>query len=133
MLKILKFLSLGLKKEIQLGLLFSKEKNISFNNGFHYSSEGSSLAIFDNLTEGQWALSIDATGYTFPTASVFNFPEMTEASVELTPLLNDNLPTVGVMMILQLVIQHNLMSLSQLKLSFLTILFLSRVHSLLLV
>jgi hypothetical protein len=80
----------GIKEGDSIRLIVQQSKEYLFQQWVSYSSEGSSLAIFDNLTEGQWALSIDATGYTFPTASVFNFPEITEASIELTPLLNDN-------------------------------------------
>ena len=43
-----------------------------------------------NLDARKWALIIDATGYTFPSATYINVPEVNQAQVTLTPLLNQN-------------------------------------------
>ena len=55
----------------------------------HYNPSGDSKVIF-NLSEGYWSLITDATGYTFPTAYNFNFPETSNATITLTPLLNED-------------------------------------------
>lgn len=80
----------GIKEGDSIRLIVQQEKEFLFKQWVHFNSEGPSVATFDQLVEGQWALSIDATGYTFPATSVFSFPESTNASVELTPMLNDN-------------------------------------------
>jgi len=55
----------------------------------HYNPSGDSKVTF-NLSEGYWSLITDATGYTFPTAYNFNFPETSNATITLTPLLNED-------------------------------------------
>ena len=80
----------GIKEGDSIRLIVQQEKEFLFKQWVHFNSEGPSVATFDELVEGQWALSIDATGYTFPATSVFSFPESTNAAVELTPMLNDN-------------------------------------------
>ena len=39
-----------------------------------------------SLSNGKWALSIDATGYTYPTAKVLNIPEDKSAKITLTEM-----------------------------------------------
>ena len=39
---------------------------------------------------GQWALFMDATGYTFPSSTLIQIPEEVSATYTLTPLLNDD-------------------------------------------
>ena len=80
----------GIKEGDSIRLVVQKSTEYFFKEWVHYNADGPSTTSFTDLVEGQWALSIDATGYTFPSTSVFNFPETTSAAVELTPLLNDN-------------------------------------------
>jgi hypothetical protein len=80
----------GIKEGDSIRLIVQQSKEFLFKQWVHFNSEGPSVATFDQLVEGQWALSIDATGYTFPSTTVFDFPSTSSASVELTPLLNDN-------------------------------------------
>ena len=80
----------GIKEGDSIRLIVQQEKEFLFKQWVQHNPDGPSVAVFDQLVDGLWALSIDATGYTFPSSSVFNFPETTNASVELTPLLNDN-------------------------------------------
>jgi hypothetical protein len=80
----------GIKEGDSIRLVVQKNSEYFFKEWVHYNADGPSTAIFNGLVEGLWALSIDATGYTFPSTSVFNYPETTTASVELTPMLNDN-------------------------------------------
>ena len=80
----------GIKEGDSIRLVVQKSSEYFFKEWVHYKADGPSTATFSNLVEGQWALSIDATGYTFPSTSVFDFPETTLATVELTPLQNDN-------------------------------------------
>ena len=42
------------------------------------------------LGNGQWALLMDATGYTYPSSTLINIPEQTSATYTLTPMFNDN-------------------------------------------
>ena len=55
------------------------------------SEDGSNVELNysgnESLSNGKWALSIDATGYTYPTAKVLNIPNDTSASITLTELL----------------------------------------------
>jgi len=76
----------GIKEGDSIRLIVQQEKEFLFKQWVHFNSEGPSIATFDQLVEGLWALSIDATGYTFPSTTVFNFPSTGSASVELTPL-----------------------------------------------
>ncbi|MCY4160405.1 MAG: T9SS type A sorting domain-containing protein [Flavobacteriaceae bacterium] len=55
----------------------------------HKIGEGISRVEFQ-LSPGLWNISIDATGYTYPSSQNFNFPHITSATFELTPLLNEN-------------------------------------------
>ena len=80
----------GIKEGDSIRLIVQQSSEYFFKEWVHYNADGASSATFGDLVEGQWALSIDATGYTFPSTTVFDFPETTSASVELTPLLNDN-------------------------------------------
>ena len=80
----------GIKEGDSIRLVVQKSSEYFFKEWVHYNTDGPSTATFSDLVEGQWALSIDATGYTFPSTLVFDFPETTSASVVLTPLLNDN-------------------------------------------
>ena len=43
------------------------------------------------LNNGKWALSIDATGYTYPTSKIINIPEDVNATITLTAMLNDGI------------------------------------------
>jgi hypothetical protein len=50
------------------------------------SSDGSDVNLTFSLDQGKWALSIDATGYTYPTAKVLNIPEDNSAKITLTEI-----------------------------------------------
>ena len=54
------------------------------------SSDGSDVVLSfsgnQSLSNGKWSLSIDATGYTYPTAKVLNIPEDTSAKITLTEM-----------------------------------------------
>ena len=41
------------------------------------------------LSNGKWALSIDATGYTYPTAKTITIPDQISATITLTPMISD--------------------------------------------
>lgn len=43
-----------------------------------------------NLSDGKWAIIIDAKGYSFPPATAFEIPENNSASIRLTSILNEN-------------------------------------------
>ena len=54
------------------------------------STDGSDVVLNfsgnQSLSNGKWSLSIDATGYTYPTAKVLNIPEDTSAKITLTEM-----------------------------------------------
>ena len=54
------------------------------------NNEGEPLTISFNLSDGLWALIIDATGYTYPPAKVIDVPNDYAATVTLTHLSNQN-------------------------------------------
>ena len=54
------------------------------------SEDGSSVELNftgnESLSNGKWALSIDATGYTYPTAKIINIPADVSAKITLTEM-----------------------------------------------
>ena len=50
------------------------------------TSDGSDVSLNFSLDDGKWALSIDATGYTYPTAKVINIPSDSNATITLTEM-----------------------------------------------
>ena len=54
------------------------------------NSQDESPKISFSLSDGKWALIIDATGYTYPSAKVVDVPSDFAATVTLTPMSNQN-------------------------------------------
>lgn len=79
----------GIKEKDSILIILQKNTDIKVQKWVQYSPTGTTKADF-NLGEGEWAIIVDATGYTFPTATVVNIPEVNNASVTLTPLLNQD-------------------------------------------
>ena len=69
-------------------IIVQKSSEFQIDSIVHYNPLGDSKVVFD-LSDGYWSLITDATGYTFPTAYNFNFPEISSATITLTPLLNE--------------------------------------------
>ena len=63
---------------------FSKIAKDSNDNDVELSFSGDS-----SLSEGKWALSIDATGYTYPTAKIIEIPSDNSAVITLTKMIED--------------------------------------------
>ncbi len=80
---------IGIKENDSIRLIVQQPPEIFLKKWVHYNPSGVASASFE-LADGDWALTIDATGYTFPSSSVFTIPDTTEALVELTPMLNEN-------------------------------------------
>ena len=57
------------------------------------SEDGSNVELNftgnEALSNGKWALSIDATGYTYPTAKIINIPADVSAKITLTGMVSD--------------------------------------------
>ena len=57
------------------------------------SEDGSNVELNftgnESLGNGKWALSIDATGYTYPTAKIINIPSDVSAKITLTEMISD--------------------------------------------
>lgn len=79
----------GIKENDSIRLVVQKSAEILLKKWVKYDPSGTATANFD-LSDGKWALKIDATGYTFPSSTVLNIPESNNATVTLTPLLNTN-------------------------------------------
>ena len=58
------------------------------------SDDGSNVELNfsgnESLSNGKWALSIDATGYTYPTAKIINIPTDISAKITLTEMQTDS-------------------------------------------
>ena len=63
---------------------FSKIAKDSNDNDVELSFSGDS-----SLSDGKWALSIDATGYTYPTAKIIEIPSNNSAVITLTKMIED--------------------------------------------
>ncbi|MDB0043200.1 thrombospondin type 3 repeat-containing protein [Flavobacteriaceae bacterium] len=63
---------------------FSKIVKNSSDNDVEITFSGDSA-----LSNGKWALSIDATGYTYPTAKTITIPDQISATITLTPMISD--------------------------------------------
>jgi VCBS repeat-containing protein len=79
----------GLKANDSVRIIIQKSAEKLLKKWVKYNSTGTSTVQF-NVDNGKWALIIDATGYTFPSSTVINIPEINNATVTLTPLLNTN-------------------------------------------
>ena len=53
------------------------------------STDGSDVNLSFSLDDGKWALSIDATGYTYPTAKIINIPSDSNATITLTEMISN--------------------------------------------
>ena len=63
---------------------FSKIAKDSNDNDVEIFFSGDS-----SLSDGKWALSIDATGYTYPTAKIIEIPSDNSAIITLTKMIDD--------------------------------------------
>ena len=54
------------------------------------TDESSTVQADFQVGNGQWALLMDATGYTYPSSTLIQIPEQTSATYSLTPMLNDD-------------------------------------------
>ena len=79
----------NIKEGDSVRIIVQKGSENRIDSIVHFNSNGDSKVSF-NLSEGYWSLITDATGYTFPTAYNFNFPDVSSATVKLTPLLNED-------------------------------------------
>ncbi len=77
----------GIKENDSVRIIVQKSSEILLKKWVKYDASGTATANF-NLDNGKWALKIDATGYTYPSNTVFSIPEDASATITLTPLLN---------------------------------------------
>lgn len=77
----------GIKENDSIRLIVQKSSEILIKKWVKYDLSGTATATFD-LSNGKWVLKIDATGYTYPSNTVFSIPDDAVATVTLTPLLN---------------------------------------------
>ena len=79
----------GIRENDSIRVIVQKNTDELIDKWIHYQPEGNSTVSFD-LYNGNWNVSLDATGYTYPVGKNFSFPQTTNASFTLTPLLNEN-------------------------------------------
>jgi|GEM_PF-574589 hypothetical protein len=80
----------GIKQGDSIRLIVQKSTELLLQKWVANTNNQDQNSVFFNLVDGDWALSIDATGYTFPATRVINIPTSTSAEITLTELLNDN-------------------------------------------
>jgi len=79
----------GIKKSDSILVIIQKSNEIKIQKWAKYDSTGNTKIEF-SLSQGKWALIIDATGYSFPAATDINIPEVSQSSITLTPLLTND-------------------------------------------
>lgn len=79
----------GIKENDSIRIIVQQSAEVLLKKWVKYDPSGTSNVQFD-LGNGKWALIIDATGYTFPSSTLLNIPEINSVTVTLTPLLNTN-------------------------------------------
>ena len=68
-------------------VIIQKSSDILLKDWAHYNGGDTSTVSF-NLSEGEWAVSLDATGYTYPSQQVVNIPNDISVTFALTGLTN---------------------------------------------
>ena len=79
----------GIKENDSVRVIVQKNTDELLDKWVYYQSDGDDVVSFE-LYQGSWNVSLDATGYTYPVGKNFNFPQTTNVSFTLTPLLNEN-------------------------------------------
>ena len=79
----------GLKENDSVRVIVQKSSEIIFKKWVKRNGANPVLANF-NLSIGEWAIKLDATGYTYPSQKVIHIPNDIRATITLTPLLNSD-------------------------------------------
>ena len=77
----------GIKQNDSVLVTIQRSAEFKDQKWAKYAASGSSKVDFQ-LASGNYAIVIDATGYTFPSAKTIVIPTQTSAEIILTPMLN---------------------------------------------
>lgn len=77
----------GIKQNDSVLVTVQKSAEFKVNKWAKYNSSGPTKIDFQ-LDSGNYAIVIDAKGYTFPSAKTISIPTQTSAEITLTPMLN---------------------------------------------
>jgi hypothetical protein len=79
----------NIKEGDSILIIVQKSSDVLLKKWANYNNTETSVVNFD-LTEGQWAIKLDATGYTYPSQQVVTVPTDISATFALTGLTNDD-------------------------------------------
>jgi len=79
----------NIKEGDSIRVIVKKSAEILLKDWAHYNGGDASIASF-NLAEGEWAVSLDATGYSYPSQQVVNIPNDISITFTLTGLTDDD-------------------------------------------
>ncbi|MDB4010941.1 Ig-like domain-containing protein [Polaribacter sp.] len=79
----------GIHESDSIRVIVQKSAEILLKDWAHYNGGETSTVSF-NLSEGEWAVKLDATGYTYPSQQIINIPADVNMTWTLTPLTDDD-------------------------------------------
>ena len=79
----------GINESDSIRVIVQKSAEILLKDWVHYNGGEISTVSFD-LSEGEWAVKLDATGYTYPSQQIINIPTDVNMTWTLTPLTDDD-------------------------------------------
>ncbi len=79
----------GIHEADSIRVIIQKSSDILLKDWAHYNGGATSTVSF-NLDEGEWAVKLDATGYTYPSQRIVNIPADVSITWTLTPLTDDD-------------------------------------------
>lgn len=78
----------GIQEADSILVIVQKSSDILLKDWAHYN--GTTTTVRFDLAEGEWAVKLDATGYTYPSQQIVNIPTDASMTWTLTPLTNDD-------------------------------------------
>ena len=78
----------GIKENDSIRVIVQKSSESLLKKWIH-ASDSPTSAVF-SLSDGNWAVKLDATGYTYPSQQIVNVPTDSNITWELTPLTDDD-------------------------------------------
>ena len=79
----------GLKENDSVRIIVQKSSEIIFKKWVKKNGSNPVMTSF-SLSEGKWAIKLDATGYSYPSQKVINIPNDISVAITLTSLLNSD-------------------------------------------
>ena len=79
----------GIQETDSIRIIVQKSSDILLKEWAHFNGGATTTVRFD-LDEGEWAVKLDATGYSYPSQQIINIPAAASMTWTLTPLTNDD-------------------------------------------